>query len=180
MFSPRPNTPAARMDDDVPAEEKNRRLHVLNDLMEEISGEINATYLDTYAWVLYQQHDYAGARPYLEQATKDTRDASILEHYGDVNDLIVFRRPHTQCSVFIASLDLSASKSETLTECDVSQVIILATRGSVPRAKQLSRLLRERLGPAAPAFGFGDPFVRIGAWRPPWGLLMTASLGARV
>ncbi|MGI4873586.1 MAG: tetratricopeptide repeat protein [Janthinobacterium lividum] len=44
----------------------------------------NDTYLDTYAWVLYKQKDYAGARPYLEHATKTTKDASILEHYGDV------------------------------------------------------------------------------------------------
>ena len=44
----------------------------------------NDTYLDTYAWVLYRQKDYAGARPYLEHAAKESRDASILEHYGDV------------------------------------------------------------------------------------------------
>ena len=44
----------------------------------------NDTYLDTYAWVLYKQKDYAGARPYLERAAKATKDASILEHYGDV------------------------------------------------------------------------------------------------
>ncbi len=44
----------------------------------------NDTYLDTYAWVLYKQKDYAGARQSLEQALKTTKDASILEHYGDV------------------------------------------------------------------------------------------------
>ncbi|WP_240734597.1 tetratricopeptide repeat protein [Hymenobacter sp. UV11] len=44
----------------------------------------NDTYLDTYAWVLYKQKDYAGARPNLEKASKTTKDASILEHYGDV------------------------------------------------------------------------------------------------
>ena len=44
----------------------------------------NDTYLDTYAWVLYQQNDYAGARQNLEKASKTTKDASILEHYGDV------------------------------------------------------------------------------------------------
>ena len=44
----------------------------------------NETYLDTYAWVLYKQKDYSGARTYLERASKNTKDASILEHYGDV------------------------------------------------------------------------------------------------
>ncbi|MFD1467324.1 tetratricopeptide repeat protein [Hymenobacter caeli] len=42
------------------------------------------TYLDTYAWVLYKQKDYAGARTALETALKTTKDASVLEHYGDV------------------------------------------------------------------------------------------------
>ena len=44
----------------------------------------NDTYLDTYAWVLYKQKDYAGAKQNLEKALKSTKDASILEHYGDV------------------------------------------------------------------------------------------------
>jgi tetratricopeptide (TPR) repeat protein len=44
----------------------------------------NDTYLDTYAWVLYKQKDYVGAKHSLEQALKTTKDASILEHYGDV------------------------------------------------------------------------------------------------
>jgi tetratricopeptide (TPR) repeat protein len=44
----------------------------------------NDTYLDTYAWVLYKQKDYAGAKQNLEKALKTTKDASILEHYGDV------------------------------------------------------------------------------------------------
>ena len=44
----------------------------------------NVTYLDTYAWVLYKQKDYAGAKQNLEKALKTTKDASILEHYGDV------------------------------------------------------------------------------------------------
>jgi tetratricopeptide (TPR) repeat protein len=44
----------------------------------------NDTYLDTYAWVLYKQKDYAGAKQNLEKALRTTKDASILEHYGDV------------------------------------------------------------------------------------------------
>jgi len=43
-----------------------------------------ATYLDTYAWVLYKLKDYANARKYLEEAITFKKDADILEHYGDV------------------------------------------------------------------------------------------------
>ena len=43
-----------------------------------------ATYLDTYAWVLYKLKDYTGARKYLEEAIALKKDADILEHYGDV------------------------------------------------------------------------------------------------
>lgn len=44
----------------------------------------NGTYLDTYAWVLYQLKDYANARQYLEKAVRTSKDGTVLEHYGDV------------------------------------------------------------------------------------------------
>lgn len=44
----------------------------------------NDTYLDTYAWVLYKLKDYAGAKTALEKALQTTKDASVIEHYGDV------------------------------------------------------------------------------------------------
>ncbi len=44
----------------------------------------NASYLDTYAWVLYMLKEYKEARKYLEIASKDTNNGTILEHYGDV------------------------------------------------------------------------------------------------
>ena len=44
----------------------------------------NDTYLDTYAWVLYKQKDYAGAKAALEKAALKTTDGSIMEHYGDI------------------------------------------------------------------------------------------------
>ncbi len=43
-----------------------------------------ATYLDTYAWVLYKMKDYHGAKKYLEKALKNTNDGTVIEHYGDV------------------------------------------------------------------------------------------------
>ena len=44
----------------------------------------DATYLDTYAWVLYKLKDYNNSRKYLEEAIAIKKDADVLEHYGDV------------------------------------------------------------------------------------------------
>jgi len=45
----------------------------------------NATYLDTYAWVLYVSKEYAKAKQYLEKAVADpAASGTIIEHYGDV------------------------------------------------------------------------------------------------
>ena len=45
----------------------------------------NGTYLDTYAWVLYQQGLYAEALVYLERAVadKEPAGAAVWEHLGD-------------------------------------------------------------------------------------------------
>ncbi|ALI98778.1 tetratricopeptide repeat protein [Rufibacter tibetensis] len=44
----------------------------------------NATYLDTYAWVLYKMKEYPEAKRLLEKAVANSSDATIIEHYGDV------------------------------------------------------------------------------------------------
>ena len=46
----------------------------------------NATYLDTYAWILFRQQRYAEAKIYIEQALQNDSDASavITEHAGDI------------------------------------------------------------------------------------------------
>jgi tetratricopeptide (TPR) repeat protein len=48
----------------------------------------NATFLDTYAWVLYKQERYTEAKIYIDQALKNDTDsvpnADILEHAGDI------------------------------------------------------------------------------------------------
>ncbi len=54
-YSPRPNTPSARWEDDVPADEKDRRHKALDELMEQISTEINAGYLDSTQQVLVEE-----------------------------------------------------------------------------------------------------------------------------
>ncbi len=56
-YSPRPNTIAGRkMADDVPPEEKQRRLQAIEDLQEGIAREINAAYADTTVEVLIDGH----------------------------------------------------------------------------------------------------------------------------
>jgi Tfp pilus assembly protein PilF len=44
----------------------------------------NATYLDTYGWVLYVMGDYVEAEKYLKRAAQLENDGTIIEHYGDV------------------------------------------------------------------------------------------------
>lgn len=46
----------------------------------------NSTYLDTYAWILFEKGRYTEARIYIEQAMKNGGDKSqlIVEHCGDI------------------------------------------------------------------------------------------------
>jgi pentatricopeptide repeat protein len=46
----------------------------------------NATYLDTYAWVLYKQNKFEKALEAIEKAYKNggSDDAVVVEHYGDI------------------------------------------------------------------------------------------------
>ena len=48
----------------------------------------NATYLDTYAWILYIQKDYKNAGKYIEQAIdgleETAENAGIFDHAGDI------------------------------------------------------------------------------------------------
>jgi tRNA-2-methylthio-N6-dimethylallyladenosine synthase len=52
MYSPRPGTAAIRLDDDVPDEEKLRRLHVLNGLQQRAQAERNARLVGQHQEVL--------------------------------------------------------------------------------------------------------------------------------
>jgi tRNA-2-methylthio-N6-dimethylallyladenosine synthase len=53
-YSPRPETPAARLPDDVPAEEKERRRKAVDELQERIVGEINARLLGQTVEILVE------------------------------------------------------------------------------------------------------------------------------
>jgi tetratricopeptide (TPR) repeat protein len=44
----------------------------------------NATYLDTYAWILFKQNDFRSAKFYIERALIYDQNAELLEHYGDI------------------------------------------------------------------------------------------------
>lgn len=46
----------------------------------------NGTYLDTYAWILFEKGKYAEARIYIDQAMKHDGDKSsvVVEHCGDI------------------------------------------------------------------------------------------------
>ena len=46
----------------------------------------NATFLDTYAWVLYKQHDYEAAEKYILKALQfgGENDPEVNEHAGDI------------------------------------------------------------------------------------------------
>lgn len=55
MFSPRPNTVAARWDDDVPPDEKERRRKAIEDLQADIVATINAKFLGQTVEVLVEE-----------------------------------------------------------------------------------------------------------------------------
>ncbi|WP_299459083.1 tetratricopeptide repeat protein [uncultured Microscilla sp.] len=44
----------------------------------------DATYLDTYGWVLYVAKDYKNAQKYLEKSLEKSPEGTTYEHYGDV------------------------------------------------------------------------------------------------
>ena len=46
----------------------------------------NATYLDTYAWILFEKGNYAEARLYIDDAMKNDGAQSdvVVEHCGDI------------------------------------------------------------------------------------------------
>lgn len=51
----------------------------------------NATYLDTYAWILFEKGNYAEARIYIDQVVKVAKEEElspdVLEHCGDIHAL---------------------------------------------------------------------------------------------
>lgn len=44
----------------------------------------NSSYLDTYGWILYKLKDYKNAVIYIEKAIKAGKNATLLDHLGDI------------------------------------------------------------------------------------------------
>jgi len=46
----------------------------------------NASFEDTYAWILFKQHDFGGAKVWIEKALADDKSNGAVksEHYGDI------------------------------------------------------------------------------------------------
>ncbi len=46
----------------------------------------NSSFLDTYAWILFQLNDFTGAKEWQQKALKadNEKSGTILEHYGDI------------------------------------------------------------------------------------------------
>ena len=44
----------------------------------------NASYLDTYGWILYKLKDYKNAAIYIDKAIKLGKNATLLDHLGDI------------------------------------------------------------------------------------------------
>jgi tRNA-2-methylthio-N6-dimethylallyladenosine synthase len=61
-YSPRPNTPALRLEDAVPDEEKVRRLAVLNDRQRDIQKRRNQRYIGTMLEVMVESRNEARAQ----------------------------------------------------------------------------------------------------------------------
>jgi Tfp pilus assembly protein PilF len=57
--------------------------------MSKTANDLNpdeASFQDTYAWVLYKRENYKNALFWIEEALKNgaSRDAEVLEHYGHI------------------------------------------------------------------------------------------------
>jgi tetratricopeptide (TPR) repeat protein len=59
------------------------RVKKLSKRMIEANPE-NATFLDTYGWVLFQMEEYDVAEKQLKKAAEINPSGTIVEHYGDV------------------------------------------------------------------------------------------------
>ena len=66
-------------------EELIRAKKMITKCLELTSGEPNASYIDTYAWVLYKLGEYELAREQIEQAILLKNNSPvILDHCGDI------------------------------------------------------------------------------------------------
>jgi tRNA-2-methylthio-N6-dimethylallyladenosine synthase len=72
-YSPRPGTLANKWEDDVPLEEKKRRLHAVEALQEGIARELNAAYVGRAEEVLIESRQIAGGKPQWRGRTRTNK-----------------------------------------------------------------------------------------------------------
>ncbi|HEY7020996.1 MAG TPA: MiaB/RimO family radical SAM methylthiotransferase [Ktedonobacterales bacterium] len=72
-YSPRPGTLANKWEDDVPLEEKKRRLHAVEQLQEGIARDLNAAYVGRNEEVLIESRQVAGGRPQWRGRTRTNK-----------------------------------------------------------------------------------------------------------
>ena len=82
----------------------------------------NATYLDTYAWILFMQHRYSEAKIYIDQTLQCDSDSSavLLEHAGDIYYHVGDKEKAV--ALWQQALDKASQKSEV--KDDRRQVLI--------------------------------------------------------
>ncbi|HEX7065372.1 MAG TPA: tRNA (N6-isopentenyl adenosine(37)-C2)-methylthiotransferase MiaB [Bacillales bacterium] len=99
IYSPRPGTPAARMEDNIPMEVKKERLQRLNSLCNEISAEKNALLQDQIVEVL------------VEGESKKNPD--VLSGHTRTNKVVNFRGPKSLIGELV-SVRVTNTKTWTL------------------------------------------------------------------
>jgi tRNA-2-methylthio-N6-dimethylallyladenosine synthase len=72
-YSPRPGTLANKWEDDVPLEEKKRRLHAVEQIQEGIARELNAAYVGRTEEVLIESRQVAGGKPQWRGRTRTNK-----------------------------------------------------------------------------------------------------------
>jgi tRNA-2-methylthio-N6-dimethylallyladenosine synthase len=94
-YSPRPGTLSFKWEDDVPLEEKKRRLHAVEQVQERIAIELNAPYVGRTEEVLIESHQVAGGQHQWRGRTRtnklvffpatkpDSSRGSALLHEGE-------------------------------------------------------------------------------------------------
>jgi len=82
----------------------------------------NATYLDTYAWILFMQKRYSEARIYIDQTLQNDSDSSavMLEHAGD----IYYHAGDTEKAVALWTLSLEKATDDSEIKGPRKQVLI--------------------------------------------------------
>ncbi len=84
----------------------------------------NASYQDTFGWVLYQKGDYAEAKEWLEKALKNGGENSVTvnDHYGDA--LYQLNNTEAAINAWQKALDLSDGKKKRISRKIAAKKIV--------------------------------------------------------